>query len=188
MILDSESPRPCTDGFPDLTVNKRLRVPANFNSTILIPDMKFTCSGTVDVVQVIVAGRPQRNGNQNTGNMKLQIWRENATERGRYNKLEDIVLPSMCKGNRLKKVEMFRAMYECMLRMNVHISVEPGDILGIDLPPRDIAYFNLSFIKSKSTIYSFQPNLSSTIDLCSRINEASLRPLIKIEVVPGTLL
>ena len=173
-------PWQCTNGFPmgrfDDLIESGFPWTANFNSTILIPDMKFTCSGTIRV-RVIVAGMLQQNGNEST---RLQIWRKNSI-------IHDIELKSMCDTCNTNTIsQISRGKDERTLRMNVQISVESGDILGIDLPPRDTVNFKLYFINSTSTTnYIFQRNLSSPIDLSSGINETTVQPLIRIEIDQG---
>ena len=188
-----KSSRQCTDGFPAIQEFLDPTVEGVYlNSTRLIPDMNFTCSGTI--VRVTVAGMSKKINDginqRNRSAMNLQIWRENTTKNGRYHKAEDISLPSVCKMNMLKKrvsrmCNGIGVYYECTLWMNMKISVESGDILGIKLPPRRNANFELYFTESLLTNYIFERALPSTIDLSSRINETAVRPLITIEVVPG---
>ena len=190
-----KSSRQCTDGFPAIQEFLDPTVEGVYlNSIRLIPDMNFTCSGTI--VRVIVAGMPIKFNDgispRPRSAMNLQIWRENTTKLGRYHKAEDISLPSVCKMNTRMLKKRVSGMcngigvcYECTLRMNMKISVESGDILGIKLPPRRNANFELYFTESLLTNYIFERALPATIDLSSRINETAVRPLITIEVVPG---
>ena len=186
----------CTaiNGFPTGTMeeirdrSQELIIEGNYylyNNTILIPEMKFICSGTV--VQVIVGGvRLIEMGNQS---MKLQIWRQNKTESGRYFRIDEIALPSACKMNKLVQSSsvsrMFRDIaYDCILKHSSRsVTVKSGDILGIELPPEHIADFELySLTECMVSNLIFESNLPSTIDLHSGDVENAAQPLIRILV------
>ena len=185
----------CTDGFPsnvqDVVQNEMVDKINNFNSTRLIPDMNFTCNGTIK--KVTVTGIKQDGDRRPMRNMKLQIWRlETATEWGRYHRNYSIELPSSCKMNMLKVIMMFDriGIYECTLRSNLQMSVKPGDILGIELPPKPNANLQLySVTDSGLTNYIFERARgdlqSSTIDLCNKTNETTTLPLVRVEVKPS---
>ena len=182
----------CTDGFPPMKSFQDPTVEGvMFNSTRLIPDMKFTCSGTI--VRVRVAGE-QQGGNQKLM-MTIQIWRKNITRPGwYYDKIGDIVLPLMCERttltlpNRCGMLQTCNNIRQCTLKMSENISVESGDILGIKLPPRDHTSFELYFKNSMVSNYIFQHNSPSTINLGDKINKIAVQPLIIIEVEPGIAL
>ena len=59
--------------FPAGTTEHEVENFTYYNNTILIPDMEFTCSGTV--VRVRVAGRMINKSETGNQSMKLQIWR-----------------------------------------------------------------------------------------------------------------
>ena len=180
----------CTNGFPSMQDIQGQTIDGirDFNSTTvrLIPDMNFTCSGTIE--RVIVAGI-RRKDNQTP--MRLQIWRpENTlTEDGiRYHRVKNIALSSsICK--MFKTIRMLRdinnstiMVYECTLKKNIQILVEPGDILGIGLPPERKANFELySVTESRLTSYIFERGHDS-IHLSNRTSETTVQPLIRVEV------
>ena len=188
----------CTHGFPSVQDVKGLRIKKiiNFNSIRLIPEMNFTCRSTI--VKVIVAGRPQNGGLQNNmmrKPMKLQIWRlENPTiVDGRYQRAENINLMfNICREINVNEIRINLynniSIYECILKKNVQVSVEPGDIIGIELPPEPIANFELySVTESGLTNYIFErtrDHRSFIIDLCNRTIEATVLPLVRVEVNP----
>ena len=150
--------------------------------------MNFTCSGTIK--KVMITGIKQ-DGDQRRP-MKLHIWRlENSTEWGRYRRINNIELPSnVCEMNVLKKMMTFHRIgiseYGCTLKNMIQMPVEPGDILGIELPPKPKANFELySVTESRPTNFIFERarELSSyTIDLCNRTNETTALPLVRVKV------
>ena len=127
--------------------------------------------------------------------IKLQTWRpENATEYGRYHQVNSIELPSnVCKMDKLKKM-MFQqtdiqfSEYVCALKNDVQMLVEPGDILGLEIPTKPNANFELySLTESGLTNYIFERTRDlqlSTIDLCNRTNETTVTvlPLVRVTV------
>ena len=60
------------------------------------------------------------------------------------------------------------------------ISVERGDILGIEIPPSDVANFELHSVPAPGLInYIFRgTNLHSRVDLNDSIREIEVQPLI----------
>ena len=171
----------CTRGFP---TQQLLRAVATgglgtrnrpyFNRVRLIPGMNFTCNGTI--TRVTVAGETQPAGRQG---IKLNVWREN--ESGHFYKCgQGIVLSSdICR-----KFQNYDNAFECRLSMRTRLSVESGDILGIEVPRRDAANFELYSVSARGlTNYIFNGNnLHPTVDLCDRINEAEVRPLIMLGI------
>ena len=139
-------------------------------ASILIPGMNFTCDGTITRVTV---GGMRRSGNQ-TMKLKFRIWKKNATEPGIYHRSGKAIALAvnsiMCKIRR------------CTLQlMGVkQISVEPGDILGIEVPPHDDADFELHSVPAPGlTNYIFRDtNLRSRVDLDDSIREIEVQPLI----------
>ena len=133
----SPTDQQCAYGFPtqdEFRPNVSRDERGYFGRSRLIPGMNFTCNGTI--TRVIVGG-VMRSGNQKK--LKLHIWKEDATEPGIYHRSgKAIVLAlsnNMCNGQNRR----------CTLQLmgGEQISVEPGDILGIEVPPSDDADFEL---------------------------------------------
>ena len=129
--------------------------------------------------------------------MVLQIWRKTG-QRKSYEKIGDIALPSMCNGNlnisercgQMQPQSDCDIVYECILKRRMNVTVQPQDILGIKLPPKDRVRFELYFIaKSRPMLsnYIFErtSNSPTTINLNNHINITAVQPLIIIEVEPG---
>ena len=152
----------------------------DFNSIWLIPDMNFTCSGTI--VRVTVAGI-RRNGKPRP--VRLQIWRpENTTEDGiTYHRVKKIALSSSIGFCSCENLHIL-SRCACTLNKSMQIPVEPGDIVGVELPHRHNANFELYTItESQLTSYIFKYDRSSTIfDLCKRTKETTSQPLIRIKI------
>ena len=162
-----------------------------FDSIRLIPDIKFTCSGTV--VRVRVAGRPQQDSDFNQS-MKIQIWRANKTKHGiYYHRINDIALPFACEMDKL--IPMMApgpnqsGVYECKVKQNIP-AVKTGDVLGIELPPEHSTSFKIYSAMAtdherRLRNFIFERNPSSTIDLelhSAINNETAAQPLIIIEL------
>ena len=167
----------------------------HFNSTRLIPDMNFTCCGTM--TKVTVAGKQQNMscGDATCEPMKLQIWRlENSTVEGRYQRVGNINLTFNITMTHSTDNNNVISTYECILNKSVQVLVKPGDILGIELPPERKANFKLySLTESGLTNYIFErtpDSQQSTIDLSNRMNETTVLPLVSVhvEVKPSSTL
>ena len=143
-----------------------------FAASILIPGMNFTCDGTITRVTVGGVMRPGRN----KLHIKFCIWKENSTEPGIYHKSRKAIVLAL---NQNMCNEQDR---QCMLQLmgEKQISVEPGDILGIELPRHNDADFELHLVSAPGlTNYIFRgTNLLSTVDLSDSIMEIEVQPLI----------
>ena len=128
-------------------------------TTRLFPDLKFGCSGTI--VRVIAAILDS-NGAQTP---KIQIWRENETQPGHYYKtISDIQFRRSnppCSQNTFSN----RISFQCTLREELRISVQPGDFLGLEIPPINSDDFEIYFKAGGPTNLVFQSQLDSTINL-----------------------
>ena len=143
--------------------------------------MNFTCRGTIEKVTVV------RKTQEGPNPMQLQIWRpaENITEH--YHRVNNISLSS---GICMPLKDIFCdgiPVYEC--KPNNIMQVLPGDILGIELPHRHNASFELySITKSQVTSYTFKRDKSTTtLDLNNGTEKNMTQPLIrpKINSKPG---
>ena len=174
----------CFSGFP---ANKSGEGATQFTNssltTRLIPGLKFGCSGTIVqfTVTVVLAG----NGLLGA---KIQIWRENDT--GFYYKPgSDIPLDrsaSACANSHASRVDKKRIIFQCSLTQSARISVQPGDILGLELPHTnnvfDIIHFLTSGVPGN---YVFQHQLSSTVNLSEADYVTYEQPQISFLVALG---
>lgn len=147
-----------------------------FNRIRLVPNMNFTCRGKI--TRVMMVGK-LRNGTQG---MKLHIWRKDGNENGIYQRSgrEVRLSPDICTES-----ENSTTLFNCQLPKMMQVSVEPGDILGIELPPQNLAAFEpYSVSEPGLTNYIFRYNqLSSTIDFCSAFNRSpAFQPLVTVMI------
>ena len=97
---------------------------------------------------------------------KIQIWRENETgsDRLHYKPGPDIVISnSSCKNFTLSE-----GIFRCTLSESARVSVHPGDILGLEIPPTNDDDYEILFTTSggsETKSYVFQHRLTSTVDL-----------------------
>ena len=148
--------------------------------TRLIPELKFTCRGTI--VQVTYGGR-RRSGVQDP---KIQIWRESQSQCGAYFKpVPDIALNgSVCNGG---MSVVSPRVFRCALKEAFRVSVEPDDILGLELPPTDDEDFELYFKNGGPTNYVFNNQILGTVVLSSRSTEVQEQLQINIDVESDTI-
>ena len=98
-------------------------------ATRIIPEMNFTCGGTI--VGFTVAARQQRGERDPL----IQVWRENRSQPGNYFKTGTGVAidDALCVDG---LTEVSNRVFYCNLNETYHqVSVQAGDILGLELPP-----------------------------------------------------
>ena len=94
-------------------------------TTLLIPEMNFTC--TASVVGLIVSERNLGNGPHS----RVQIWRESS---GNYYQVGNV---SIHGGACVATQRIVGDTHWCILHENMQVSVQLGDILGLELPATD---------------------------------------------------
>ena len=184
MTLQNLSENDCTSGFPTIPVSSDISIAQESSTvTVLIPDMNFTCNLTIVAFTVAAANR---RGDQDP---MIQIWRENSSHLGNYYKIEhpipvnnDLVvcadgLPAIDAPN--------RRFYWCILNKEFQISVEPGDILGIEIPPTKDDDFDIWLTRGGPTNYVFDGQLNSTIDLSENTTVVPQLPQISFGFTSG---
>ena len=142
LILLAEA-RICTRGFLS-TVNDctgcGFREDNGNVFTRIIPDMNFTCNGTVTYWRA--AGGFETGGNRNS---VLSIWRERSNEPGTYDRIGRIKL-GRCGGERQAQLVMgMNNVYECTLPQSEWVTYQHGDIVGIELFTASDVRFRLYF-------------------------------------------
>ena len=143
--------------------------------TRLIPGLTFTCEGWI--TQFTIGGAKQPGGTQDP---MIQIWRECPNQCGTYFKpVPDIpIRGNVCAGG---VTRISSGVYRCTLKDAFRVPVQPGDILGLELPPTNYGDYEIYFTSGGPTNYVF-PNqlLSNTTLLSSRASEAREQPQISI--------
>jgi hypothetical protein len=145
-------------------------------ASILIPGMTFTCDATI--TRVTVGGVVQSGKNQS---IKLCIWKKK--DQMTYYKSEEIIVLT----SNICDYDENEIQYSCQLKMGgKQISVERGDILGIELPSSDDTDFELHSVPAGLKNFIFEDTNFTTIDLRNKSKEIKVRPLIIIMLDSGT--
>jgi hypothetical protein len=116
---------------------------------------------------------------------KLQIWREDKAQNGTYYRLgADIAIvdnnPACIREDRSDDIS------RCTLNETFQISVQPGDILGLELPPRDDVDFDIYFTPGGPVSYIFEGKVNSTVNISeAAYNESNYLPQISLVVTLG---
>ena len=147
--------------------------------------MKFGCVGTIVGFTAAVLND---SGSQ-LQPLKIQVWRESESQLDLFFKIcpNDIQIQNRsnhsCSHNNLSN-----GIFQCTLRENLQISVQPGDILELEIPPINSDDFKIYFKHGALTILVFQGQLESTVDLSTEPdNTTNDKPQITFLVVLGTL-
>ena len=159
----------------------------------LIPDMNFTCNGTI--VGFTVAGR-QRKGPWRSMNPIIQIWRPGNCS-NIYNKIssDKFAIADLCTEPSIifQRSNANDQVWKCNLSTTnlSQVPVQAGDTLGLLLPPRRNASFQLSIMGvSRGPInYVFEDQKVLAVDLRS-VTGTSVRmnqelPQITVQVESG---
>lgn len=148
----------------------------NISITRLIPDLEFTCDGII--TQFTVGGAPHT-GAQDP---KIQVWRESPNRCGAYFKAApDILLNATACIDGMEVLS--NGTFQCQLLEALRIQVQPGDILGLEIPPTDNESFKMYFTHGGPTNYMFPYQLFFAVDLSSvEASEVQEQPQINIIV------
>ena len=169
----------CTSGFPDVNSSEGTAAEEYNNLMVitnLFPHLRFGCTGKI--VRMEVASSTGKSEQQSP---LIQVWRENGTQSGLYYKPgPDIPIDGSVCDRRSLSDKVFR----CTLKENFQVSVQPGDILGLELPPSS----NIRFTSDGPANYVFEGRLNTTANISEATNEASDLPKINLLVILGLLL
>ena len=152
----------CSRGFPDIVVG---RVSAQTYSdsenviTRIIPEMTFTCNATI--FGFTVAGQQL----YQSPHAKIQIWRKVSDYE--YEIVSEINVYTNASTRNENRVcvhtrPAIRAVVWCVLTDDSHVTVQPGDILGLELPAVNSEVY---FADRGPTNYVFSGRVNSTINL-----------------------
>ena len=124
--------------------------------------------------------------NERQSPIKIQVWRENKTRFDLYYKGgPDIpIAKSVCA----RSPSGGRILFRCTLKDNFQVSVQPGDILGLELPPSsDIYYSNFTLTYGQIIVnYEFEGKLNSTVNISQASHQRNGLPQINLLVILGT--
>ena len=139
---------------------------SNINTTtLLIPEMNFTCNASI--VGFTLAGRNLSN------NFQIQIWRKNSFHNSTvyYQVGHSVSVIVLSEDVCLAVQNIVGNTFWCILRDHYQVSVQPGDILGLELPRTDDD--GIWFTNGGPVNYEFDnqldpdPNRSITVNLSS---------------------
>ena len=181
----SDARRCCTNGFPSRLVYQVLF--RTGPSTRLIPEMNFTCNGSI--VEYTAALRMDQNGVQDP---IIQVWRKNTSQPDSesYYKISDGIAidEDLCAGG---LTEISDEVFQCTLNettSRVSGTVQPGDILGLELPGgnNDDSILGFARVSRGPTNYVFnRGGLSSPAALSNRNSVNQELPQITLEIGSG---
>ena len=130
-------------------------------TTRLFPDMKFGCFGTIVQMTAVAVGV---NNRQQTP--KIQLWRENGTQPGLYYKTRaDLRIKRSDPPCYRTTYTSSSRLFQCTMNEDYRIPVQPGDFLGLEIPPIPNNDFEIYFKPGGPTNFVFQGQLDSSIDL-----------------------
>ena len=120
----------------------------------------------------------------------IQVWRENSSQPGHYYKMKDYIAinDASCVGGLKEVLFTDSRVFHCNLNQSTKkVPVEPGDILGLELPYRpDNNNFGLAFARvSGRSVTNYGFNTSSPVALSERIWENQMIPQINLEIELG---
>ena len=150
-------------------------------TTRLFPELKFGCSGKIVRFSVDVVNR---RGQQSP---KIQIWRPNATQLQNTYYKTGLDVPIVDSGEVCLHHERNNGgIFRCTLNDAYRVSVRPGDILGLELPPEIDNDFDIIFTDQRTENYVFEGNLASPANLteADRVMNQTM-PLINFTVMLG---
>ena len=142
----------------------------------LFPNLTFGCTGTIMRLTVAVANGAQVDGKEQTA-PKIQIWRKKSDL---YHKAgpEIPIFESLC-------VTEFQDG-TCVWNEEARASVQPGDILGLEIPPtNDDGYEILFTTNDEYKTYIFHRRISSPINLSAADSITNHLPQIIPLVILG---
>ena len=87
---------------------------------------------------------------------KIQIWRENGSLSDVYHKVNPAIVMNRgaCFAGQLTR--LFTQVFLCILNDTARVSVQPGDIVGLELPPTNDSNFDIHFTNEGPVNYIFQ--------------------------------
>ena len=152
--------------------------------TRLLFSMNFTCHGTIvgwTVTGEKIQGRTQY--------PELQVWRADPSQGSDYYYKPGQDIPVNPDGPACETVtQTCDQIFQCRLRAANQVSVQPGDILGVELPQPDSSGFLLYFASIPGTQdhYIYRQQLSSSVNASSRlIRQLDDQLLISLEIESG---
>lgn len=119
----------------------------------------------------------------------IQIWRENISEPGVYHKIGHAITVDISSEDVVcaDRIKIPSRTHWCILNDDYRLSVQPGDILGLELPPMHDNDFDILFTRGRGpNNYVFHQQLNSTmVTLSDNHEEIQQLPQIAFSVTSG---
>ena len=174
----------CTRGFPENPVSNLSTYMRSSPVTLLIPAMNFTCNATI--AGFAVAGTWLNRAPHS----QLQLWRKNSSHSSVYYKIGSISVNIAGNGGVCNVISRIANItYWCILFKQV--SVQSGDILGLQLPNNNLEILFTSRSRGPvNYIYEQEYLLNSTVDLSHNENYtiAQQLPQIAFNLTSGRII
>ena len=168
----------CIRGFPDIPVSEVGPHTRNSITTLLIPEMNFTCNATI--VGFIVAGRNL--DIYSWPYSRVQIWHRNSSQNSSVYyqvRFGFFVTFGVCVAARA----IVNDTFWCILRDRLQVSVRPGDILGLELPNNDEIFFTSG--GPVNYIFGHRPNSNVNLSNNGTYSNAQQLPQIVFNLTSG---
>ena len=146
--------------------------------------MNFTCEGTI--VGFTVALQNQRTGATELQRPVIQIWKPEQCSTGVYHKggVAIAIGESVCVDGLVEDANRTN-VFNCQLNESVQVKVQPGDIVGLELPKGGVKLLFAKVVKGP-TNYVFAPtHTSAIVNISDSISVNQDLPQITIEVHSG---
>ena len=153
-------------------------------TTILFPNVSFGCAGKI--VRMKVASSRNRNKQKSP---KVQIWRKNETQPGAHMYYKPgLDIPIVKDNSVCARASYSGGIFRCTLNERFQVSIQPGDILGLELPPNSDIYFsNFTLTEGQTLVnYEFEGKLNATVNTFQAAHRRNGLPQINLLVILGT--
>ena len=160
--------------------------------TFLIPEQNFThhCNRTRLAAFTFVGSNP----NKAEQDPKIQIWRPMNVSRPPYVYMKvGRAIAIIGPGDESSEVcadgafRIASQTYHCILTKDYQVSIQSGDILGLEIPPTNDDDFDLFFTSGGPTNYVFNRQLnSSEVDLSTNDSETQQTPQLSFSLTSGS--
>ena len=172
----------CISGFPDVVSPEGSgQGDPNKVTTRLFPEMRFGCSGNIVRFTVAVVNRNKQQS------PKIQTWRVNNSEFDVYYKIGPDI-PIVDRSPTCLRDELGGGIFRCTLNKAFQVSVQPGDILGLELPPENDVNFDIYFTDEGPVTYVFEERLASAVNLSEANSNITHMPQINFVVLLGNII
>lgn len=115
---------------------------------------------------------------------KIKIWRESKTESGIYYR-HGPDIPVVGDSSVCIRHHLGGGLFWCTLNETWQVSVQPGDILGLELPPENDDDFDIYFKSGGPQNYVFEGQRDCSVDISEAVNQSNDLPQINFVVMLG---